>query len=102
MSAYTWKSATLVLMGIVLGCGAGAVGGAIAQQEPEPGSTATGAATRYQYTCIKEQNAKIWEPDAQAMLNRMGGQGWRLLESRYAAAGPGPYMDVYCFERASR
>jgi hypothetical protein len=93
MSTFPWKSASLVLAGIVLGCGAGAVGGAVAQQEPGP--PPAGDIIRYEYTCKIKQESRMWEADALAMVNKMGSAGWRLLD-RPAVS------DVYCFERAVR
>jgi hypothetical protein len=96
----SWKSVALVLSGILLGCVAGAAGSAVGQLPPPPGVQAPPAGVpRYEYTCLKEVSARIWEPEAMSALNRMGSQGWHLLPPRFAVAGPGSYMDIYCFER---
>ena len=84
-------SAALVI-GLLVG---GIYGGrAIAQQQPPPGS-------RYQYQCLTKVESRIFQPSAQEELNKMGAQGWRLMENRIINVG-GPmsaYQDVYCFER---
>jgi hypothetical protein len=54
--------------------------------------------TRFQYKCFTDQPERIWKDDAQDVLNKMGAQGWRLLDAHQL--GITANKDVYCFERA--
>ncbi len=55
-----------------------------------------GPVEHYQYTCLDDQEPRIERAKAQAMLNEMGAQGWRLIGPH---AGADSEAFVYCFER---
>lgn len=61
-----------------------------------PGAPSRGA--RYQYMCQTKWPERIYDPEVQRRLNELGQDGWHLLPPM--ASRPGPYADVYCFERA--
>jgi hypothetical protein len=87
-------AAGALAMGLILG---GLFGGRSVAQQAVAGG-------RYQYQCITKVEARMYKDEALAVFNKMGSEGWRLMENRLVNVGPNPmggaaYSDVYCFER---
>jgi hypothetical protein len=61
-------------------------------------------AGRYQYQCVTKVEARMFREEALQVFNKLGSEGWRLMENRLINIGPSmmgatAYSDVYCFER---
>ena len=86
------ERAMLVVLAATVGLLLGTLMASRAEATDGPGA--------WEYRCESKWPEKIWKPEAIAKLNELGGEGWRLMPSRYAVSSSSfEYADVYCFER---